>query len=50
MKYVDNICDFDEGYDRNEAYDIGWCYKCTCNPNCPYRQKAKKEMKNKRNR
>lgn len=37
------ICDYDEGYDRADAYEIGWCYKCKANPKCPYKKKALKE-------
>lgn len=29
---MDRICDYDEGYERRDAYDIGWCYECKCNP------------------
>lgn len=39
---MDNICDYDEGYERRDAYDIGWCHECTCNHNCPYKKKTKK--------
>lgn len=41
---MDRICDYDEGYDRADAYEIGWCYKCKCNPNCPYKKKTEKDM------
>lgn len=37
---VDRICDYDEGYDRADAYEIGWCLRCRANPKCPYRKKA----------
>lgn len=37
------ICDYDEGYDRVDAYEIGWCYKCKANPKCRYKKKALKE-------
>ena len=40
---MDRICDYDEGYDRESAYDIGWCYKCKCNPSCLYKKKTNKE-------
>lgn len=40
---MDRICDYDEGYFRVDAYEIGWCYKCRANPNCPYKKKAMKE-------
>ena len=40
---MDNICDFDEAYSRSDAYAIGWCYKCKCNLNCPYKKKAEME-------
>ena len=36
---MDRICDYDEGYTRADAYEIGWCYKCKCNPKCPYKKK-----------
>jgi hypothetical protein len=42
---MDRICDYDEGYDRISAYEIGWCYKCKCNPNCPYKKKVEKERR-----
>ena len=42
---MDRICDYDEGYDRVSAYEIGWCYTCKCNPNCPYKKKAEKEKR-----
>ena len=40
---TDNICDYDEGYTRWDAYDIGWCMKCKCNPNCPMKKKVERE-------
>ena len=40
---MDNICDYDEGYTRWDAYDIGWCAKCKCNPNCPMKKKVERE-------
>lgn len=39
------ICDYDEGYDRVDAYEIGWCAKCNCNPECPYKKKVEKQIK-----
>ena len=27
---MDEICDCDEGYDRDDAYEFGWCYECKC--------------------
>lgn len=36
---MNNICDYDEGYERRDAYDIGWCHECKCNPKCPYKKK-----------
>jgi hypothetical protein len=42
---MDRICDYDEGYDRVSAYEIGWCYKCKCNPHCPYKKKTEKDRK-----
>lgn len=41
---MDRICDYDEGYDRIDAYEIGWCYKCQCNPSCPYKKKVVKDV------
>lgn len=38
------ICDYDEGYDRADAYEICWCYKCKANTKCPYKLKAIKEV------
>lgn len=43
---MDKICDYDEGYDRVDAYEIGWCYKCKCNPECLYKKKTEREMNN----
>lgn len=40
---IDRICDYDEGYNRSDAYEIGWCFKCRANPNCPYHKKAVRE-------
>ena len=45
---MDKLCDYDEAYHRSDAYEIGWCNKCNCNPKCPYKKKVKKEGKNKR--
>ena len=42
---MNKLCDYDEGYYRPEAYEIGWCFKCKCNPNCYYKKKAEKDMK-----
>jgi len=42
---MDNICDYDEGYDRDDVYEIGWCYKCQCNPECPYKKRTMEERK-----
>lgn len=44
-KVVDRICDYDEGYTRADAYEIGWCYRCNCNPDCPYKRKTENDMK-----
>lgn len=41
---MDNICDYDEGYNRSDAYEIGWCYECRCNPKCPYKRKSIQDM------
>lgn len=41
---MDRICDYDEGYDREDAYEIGWCYKCQCNQECPYKKRIMKEV------
>lgn len=45
---MDKLCDYDEAYYRSDAYEIGWCNKCNCNPKCPYKKKVKKERNNKR--
>ena len=37
---MDKICDYDEAYSRNEAYHIGWCNKCKCNKDCPYKKRC----------
>lgn len=31
---MDNICDYDEAYTRDDAEEIGWCSKCKIE-NCP---------------
>ena len=36
---MDRICDYDEAYERAEAYEIGWCGQCQANQNCPYKKK-----------
>lgn len=40
---MDKICNYDEGYYREEAYEIGWCSNCKANPKCPYKKKSKKD-------
>lgn len=40
-----DMCDYDEAYSRDDAYEIGWCYKCRANLKCPYIKKAIKENK-----
>lgn len=36
IKHMDReFCDYDEGYTREEASDIGWCGKCRIKE-CPY--------------
>ena len=45
MAKIDNVCDYDEGYTRADASEIGWCVHCKCNENCPYSQKAKVKKK-----
>ena len=37
---MNNICDYDEGYDRKDAYEIGWCQECKCNHECPMKRKV----------
>lgn len=37
---MNKICDYDEGYDRDDAYEIGWCYECKCNYECPMKKKV----------
>lgn len=46
---MDTICDYDEGYDRVDAYEIGWCCGCKCNPKCPYKKKAEEDSRGKSN-
>ena len=41
---MDRICDYDEVYERRDAYDIGWCYECKCNSECPYKKKVIEDM------
>lgn len=43
ITWVNEICDYDEAYTKVDAYEIGWCHKCKCNPNCVYKKKIKKE-------
>ena len=46
VRCMDKICDYDEGYDREDAYEIGWCYECKCNYECPMKRKILlKELK-----
>lgn len=44
-KIADRICDYDEGFTRADAYEIGWCHKCKCSPFCPYKKKTENDMK-----
>lgn len=48
MKKIDNICDYDEGYTRADASEIGWCSNCKCNKNCPYYKETKAKTKKRR--
>lgn len=38
------ICSYDEAYDIFDAYEIGWCYKCKCDKNCPMKNKINKRV------
>ena len=40
--YDDLLCDYDEAYNRFDAYEIGWCLKCG-HKQCPFHIKAVKE-------
>ena len=37
---MNEICDYDEGYDREDAYEIGWCYECKCNYECTMKRRV----------
>ena len=39
------LCSYDEAYDIYDAYDIGWCEKCDCDPNCPMKKEMIKNTK-----
>lgn len=41
---MNKICKYDEGYRSMNAYEMGLCYKCECNPKCPYKKKAIEDM------
>ena len=43
------ICFYDEAYDIYDASEIGWCYKCNCNKNCPMKKKIKNKKRRKNN-
>ena len=45
VRCMDKICDYDEGYDREDAYEIGLCHECKCNTECPYKKKQNREDK-----
>lgn len=34
------LCWYDEAYDMDDAYEIGWCMKCTIKE-CPRNKKKK---------
>lgn len=38
------LCDYDEGFSRLEASDIGWCGTCKI-PDCPYNKKFRRKTK-----
>jgi hypothetical protein len=38
---TDKLCNYDEAYFKVDAYEMGWCKKCTY-PNCPYKNKEEK--------
>lgn len=37
------MCTYDEAYDIHDAWEIGWCFSCKCNENCPMKKKVNKE-------
>ena len=39
---TDKPYNYDEAYFKADAYEMGWCRKCTY-PNCPYKNKEEKE-------
>ena len=45
---MNEICNYDEGYDRRDAYELGWCYECKCGKNCPGKRIAEQEKKNRK--
>ena len=38
------LCDYDEGFSRLEASDIGWCGTCKI-PDWPYNKKFRRKTK-----
>lgn len=38
------ICDYDEGFTRLEASDIGWCGRCKIS-SCPYNQNLNEKIR-----
>lgn len=38
------MCSYDEAYDIYDAYEIDWCTKCKCDPNCPMKKKKETEV------
>lgn len=45
--FVFKMCRYDEGYDMQDAYEIGWCYKCI-NDDCPMKIELEKKNKKKK--
>lgn len=38
------LCDYDEGFSRLEASDIGWCGTCKI-PDCPYNKNLEEKRR-----
>lgn len=41
---MDHICDYDEGYSRVDASEIGFCGRCNVNPECPMKRKGSRRQ------
>lgn len=35
------MCFYDEAYNIYDAYEIGWCARCECDPDCPMKKRKK---------